>query len=103
MNKPIKEDKPVWDYQQQVTSNEEIFKQMLKKVRPDIFVLMDIIDQTHVNAWVLVKVAQNLYNIASGNKYGKVTCVIDNGTVTFVYGEDAHKINEPVLKPIKTP
>lgn len=102
MDKP-KADKQVWEYQEQVSSNEEVFKALLKKVRPDIFVLMDVIDQTNVNAWVLAKIGQNIFNIASGNKYGKVTCVIENGVVTFVYGEDAHRLNEPALKPVRKP
>lgn len=86
------------DFEAQQQKNEEAFKQVVKSVRPDIFALMDIIDQTHVNAFVLWKVIYALNNIATSTNYGNVVIEIENGVVRFVRGQSAAKVNEPVIK-----
>ena len=86
------------DYEAQQKKNEEAFGQIVKSVRPDIYALMNIIDQTHVNAFVLWKVAYALNNIATSTNYGNVLIEIENGTVRFVRGQSADKVNEPVIK-----
>ena len=85
------------DYEAERKNNERIFKDILKKVRPELFVLMDLIDKTGLNPLILWKIMRHLNNIALGNKYGKVIVQIENGKVTFIYGEEADRINESIL------
>lgn len=86
-------------YQEQTNLNEGVFNQMIKTLRPDIWVLMDILDQTGVNPFVVWKVIYQMNNIAMSTKYGKVVVEIENGTVRFVRGESADKVNEPLILP----
>ena len=90
-------------YQEEVLHNEESFKIMLKNFRPDIFVLMDLIDSTGLNPYILFHVMKHLNNIALGTKYGNVLISIENGVVTFVRGEEATKLNESLKKVDKSP
>jgi len=92
--KPVKEGSI---YQNELENNEELFKTVLKTVRPDIFVLMDILDQTHVNPLIVYQVIRHLNSIAMGNKYGSVRVEIENGTATFVRGEESTKLNEKLI------
>lgn len=84
-------------YQDEQQNNELLFKEMLKKLRPDLFVLMDILDQTGINPLVLWKVARQLNNIAIGNGYGQVTIEIQKNIVTFVRGEEADRVQEELI------
>lgn len=90
-------------YQEETTKNEEAFKKLVHDIRPDIWALMDIIDQTSINPFVLWKVAYALNNIAMGTKYGNVVVEVENGTVRFVRGLMADKVNEPLIKTLSTP
>jgi len=85
------------DYEAQMKQNEFAFKQMLKSVRPELYVLMDLLDETKTNPMILFKVMRHLSNIATGSKYGQVTVYIENGVATFVRGEEADKLNEKVI------
>jgi len=84
-------------YQTEIENNEKLFEEILKNVRPDIYVLMDILDQTDVNPLIIYQVVRHLNSIAMGNKYGSVTVQIENGKVTFVRGEESTKLNEPLI------
>jgi hypothetical protein len=76
----------------------EVFLKMLKDVRPDVWVLTDLLDRTKINYYVLFQIIRHLNNIGMGNKYGNVTIQIENGVVTFVRGEESSKINEQLIK-----
>ena len=84
-------------YQEEQQNNELLFKEMLKKLRPDLYVLMDILDETGINPFVLWKVVRQLNNIAIGNKYGNVTIEIQKGIVLFVRGEESDRVNEELI------
>ena len=84
-------------YQEEQQNNELLFKEMLKKLRPDLYVLMDILDETGINPLVLWKVVRQLNNIAIGNRYGNVTIEIQKGIVLFVRGEESDRVNEELV------
>lgn len=86
------------DFERETENNMEVFKNLIKEVRPDIFVLMDIIDKTEVNPMILIKYIRQLNNIAIGNRYGSVTTQIENGVVTFIRGEESDRLNEPIIQ-----
>jgi hypothetical protein len=94
----MKKAKEELDYYEQQKKNEFAFKEMLKQVRPELFVLMDILDQTSVNPIVIWKIIRQLNNIALGTGYGQVTVQIENGKVTFVRGEDSDRVNEMLIR-----
>lgn len=85
------------DYYKQQSNNEYKFREMLKVVKPDLYVLFDLLEQTRVNYLVIFKVIRALNNIAIGNGYGTVSVTIENGKATFVRGEESDRVNEPVL------
>lgn len=89
-------------YQEEQQNNELLFKEMLKKLRPDLYVLMDILDETGINPLVLWKVVRQLNNIAIGNRYGNVTIEIQKGIVLFVRGEESDRVNEELVIDKKT-
>ena len=85
-------------YQEETAKNEAAFKQMVHNVRPEIWALMDIIDQTGVNAFVVWKVIYAMNNVATDTKYGNVVVEIENNVVRFVRGNHAMKLNEDIIK-----
>ncbi len=89
------------DYYAQMQKNEEVFMRLIKQVRPEWFVLLDLLEQTGVNPLILWKTVRQLYNIATGNKYGTITISVENGVVTFVRGEESDRLNENILVPKK--
>ncbi len=90
------------DYQQQQQQNEEAFRKGVQIMRPDLYVLMQQLDQSGVDFTILLQVIYALERIANGTKYGNVTIYVENGTVTFVRGEESKKLNTSVLKPSLT-
>lgn len=91
------------DYYVQMQKNEEVFMRLIKQVRPEWYVLLDLLEKTNVNPLILWKLVRHLNNIATGNRYGTITISIENGVVTFLRGEESDKINESVLVSEKTP
>ena len=87
------------DYHAQQSQNESVFNEMLRKIRPDLWVISDILNETGINYLVLLKVIRQLSNLSLGTGYGTVTVSVENGTVTFVRGEDSDKVNEKLIKP----
>lgn len=85
------------DYYQQQAKNEFSFRQMLKTVKPDLYVLFDLLEQTGVNILVVLKIIRHIKNIAVGNGYGTITISMENGRVMFVRGEESDKVNEPAI------
>lgn len=92
----MKEDKSQYELEQE--NNLHAFREVVRTARPDIFVLMANLDETHVDGFNLIKVIRHMAQIANGSKYGQVHIMIENGIVTFVKGEEAEKIGTPVLK-----
>lgn len=90
---------PRMDYQEQVRHNEWMFLENLKAVRPDLWMMADLMQATGVNYLPLVHVMRHIANIAQGSKYGEVRVQIQNGIVTFVHGEEISKLNEPAILP----
>lgn len=86
------------EYDAEQKNNMDVFLKMLKDVRPDIWVLMDLLDRTKINYYIIFQIIRHLNNIAIGNKYGTVTIQIEKGVVTFVRGEEATKINESLIR-----
>lgn len=86
------------DYQEQTKQNEAAFAEMVKQIRPEIWLLMDLVDQTGVNPFVLWKVGYAMKNISGDTKYGQVVLEIENDVVRFVRSIHADKLNEPVIK-----
>lgn len=85
------------DYDEEQTKNKQIFYKLVQKLRPDIFVLMDLLDVTGVNPFILYKVVRQLNNIAIGSGWGEVKVLINNKRVVRVAGEDTEKMDDEVI------
>jgi len=86
------------NYEQQQKNNEEAFRKGVQIMRPDLYVLMQQLDQSGVDFTILLQVIYALERIAHGTQYGNVTIYIENGIVTFVRGDESKKLNIPVVK-----
>ena len=84
-------------YQEEKTNNERIFNEMVQKMRPEIFVLMDLLDVTGVNPFILYKTIRQLHNLAIGSGWGEVSILVNNGKVGRVAGTDTEKMNDEVV------
>lgn len=84
-------------YQEEQENNERIFSEMIQKIRPDIYVLMDLIDATGVNPFILYKVIRQLNNVAIGSGWGEVTILVNNKRAVRVTGQDTEKMDDEVL------
>lgn len=85
------------DYDAQQKANQEVFAQVVKDTRPDLYGLMQILDDTKINWAIAWKVIYHLNQVAQTTKYGKVIVEIENNTVRFVRGETASKMNESLI------
>jgi hypothetical protein len=86
------------DYTQQVIHNEESFRVLVKNLRPDIFVLMDLLDTTGINPYIIFHIIKHLNNIAMGTKYGEVVTTVEHGVVTYVSGKETTRLEESLKK-----
>lgn len=77
--------------------NEQVFYQQLRNIRPDIFIIMDILDRTQVNPLVLVKFMRQIRNIATGSRWGTVEAVMEDGIIRVIRGTDTDKVNQQAL------
>lgn len=84
-------------YDEEKVNNERIFNEMVQRVRPEIFVLMDLLDNTGVNPFILYKVVRQLNNIAIGSGWGEVRVLVNNKKAVRVSGEDTEKMDDDVL------
>ncbi len=84
-------------YQEEKENNEKIFSEMVQRVRPEIYVLMDLIDSTGVNPFILYKVIRQLNNIAIGSGWGEVTVLVNNKRAVRVSGIDTEKMDDDVI------
>lgn len=84
-------------YTQEAQNNDALFKGMIKTIRPDIYTLMDILDSTKVNHYVIFHVIRQLYNLFMGSKWGNVVIHVENGKVITVNAEESTKLNEPIV------
>jgi hypothetical protein len=87
------------DYEIQSQANRAVFWSLVQKTMPDFYVLLKEIEDSEVDTFLLTKIARALGLLARGTKYGKVVITVENGIATFVYGEEANRVNLPVLKP----
>ena len=85
-------------YDKEGNNNKKIFSEMVQRIRPDIWVFMDLVDKTGVNPYILLKIMRQMQNIAIGSGYGQVVVVVEKGVVRYVRGEDVDKIELPVFK-----
>ena len=85
------------EYQNEIENNEAFFNEVLKKARPDIWTLMDLMDTTEMNYYVLFKIIRQLNNVALGTGWGKVIVEVENGIVTFIRGEDSDRVGENII------
>ncbi len=77
---------------------------MMKNVRPDMWVLMDVLDQTKINFFIMVKIARALSMISKesgGDGWGSVVIEISNNRCLFVRGINADRLDEPLIEPKK--
>lgn len=91
------QDNSLLDYQKQLSTNEDRFNYLFKKMRPDLWALGDLLNETKVNPFVLMKVARQLKLITMGTRYGQVTISLEDGIVRFIRGEESDRLNEPAV------
>ena len=84
-------------YHEEKENNDRIFSEMVQRMRPEIYVLMDLIDSTGVNPFILYKVIRQLNNIAIGSGWGEVTVLVNNKKAVRVAGIDTEKMNDDVI------
>ena len=85
---------------QKNSSQSEVIE-ILKKFRPDIYVLMDLLDNTGINPYIVFHIIKHLNNIQIGSRYGNVVTTLEDGIVTFIRGEESTRLNE-ALKTVKS-
>ena len=86
-------------------NNKRKFLEMMKAVRPDMWVLMDVLDQTKINFFVIVKIVRALNAISKnggGDGWGEVKVEIQADRVLFVRGVSADRLNEALTIDINT-
>ena len=84
-------------YQEEQKNNERIFAEMIQRVRPEIYVLMSLLDETGVNSFIIYKVIRQLHNLAIGSGWGEVTILVNNKKAVRVSGIDTEKMDDDVI------
>lgn len=91
-------------FQIEQENNKRKFIEMMKNVRPDMWVLMDVLDQTRVSFFVVVKIIRALHMISregGGDGWGECRAEIQNNRCLFVRGINADRLDEPLIEPEK--
>src|SRR3990167_7690823 len=87
------------DYNEQKKINEAQFKEIIKATRPDIWAIMNLLEETKINWKVIFHVIRALGNVALDTKYGNIVIEVENNTVRFIRGTHNMKINELIMLP----
>ena len=83
-------------YQEEVAHNRKMVSELLRKIRPDVWVLMDLMDKTNINPMIIFKFIRQINNIILGTRWGEVMVVICDGVAKHIKGQEIDKIEEPV-------
>lgn len=86
------------DYHKQKQKNETSFKEFVKQSRPDIFSVMEALDNTRVNSHIVVKTIYSLFDVATDTRFGNVSIEIEDGIARFIRGIKANRINTIVIQ-----
>lgn len=84
-------------YQEEMKHNERVFWDVLQRTRPDVFVLVDIMDKHNVDPLIVFKFLRQLINIGEGSGWGEVVIVINNKKVKIMRGTDTERVNVPIF------
>lgn len=96
----MKDDKGLSPFEREKQANkiaEDKFMAELKLVRPEIWVLADILDQTSINPFVVWKVIYAMNGVATGSGWGQIIVEVQDKTVKLVKGVEQTKVEEPLL------
>lgn len=83
-------------YHDQLEVNEALFKEVFKRVYPEFFVLMDIVQQNRVNVFILFRIVRHLVTISSGSGWGDVKILIKRGKVIQIEGSESDHVIEDI-------
>lgn len=78
--------------------NEEMFRDFIKQVRPDLFVLMDLMDKYHLNEYVLLKFIRHIVNIGEGTGWGRIQVFIKEGKVQTIESIESDNVDETITR-----
>lgn len=93
-----KKDNTNLTYSEETENNEKIFKELVKRVRPDLYVVMDLLDETGINVLILLKYMRQLNNLVTGNGYGEVITEVVDRQCTFIRGVESDRLQVPVIE-----
>lgn len=85
-------------YQKEQQQNLKVFKEMVKHLQPELYVLIDLLQETNINPLVIWKTTRALNNINIGTGWGKIEIEVMDRIVTFIRGTENDKLNEPISK-----
>jgi len=80
-------------YQKEKEHNEFEYTELIKRVEPWLWSLRHAIITTGVDYTVIMQIVRAMVMIGLGSKYGEITVKIENNVVTFIYGNEATRIN----------
>lgn len=80
------------------SNNDMIFKDMVKRVRPDIYVLMDLMDRYNINEFVVFKFLRHIISINSGGGWGRIQLYIKNYKVQTIESIESDNVNETISR-----
>ena len=79
-----------------IEQNQSSFQKIIQATRPDIFVLMNLIDEFKINTAIVFKYLYHL-NDLSGDKWGDIVTEVENGVVRYIRGTEKSKLEEPIV------
>lgn len=85
------------DYQEQQTHNEQTFREMAKILNPPLFALVEALDLTKINAYILYRVVHQLEAISNGSGWGSVEILVNDHRCVKVSGTDTIKMNDELV------
>jgi len=84
-------------YDDESKNNNEMFLKILKETRPELSILFNLLEDGKINLAIIINFIYVLNKIISGSGYGKITVDIQENQVTFIRGEEIHKLIEPII------
>lgn len=85
------------DYSQESAENEKAFMVLLKATRPDLWELVETINETSVNPRTLVRICRHIRELADFTHWGSVELLVNDNVVVLVKSVSSEKTSEPAL------
>jgi hypothetical protein len=83
-------------YDEETKTNEQVFNDLTRQIRPDIWEIMESLDKNKINSYLILDVIRELIKVNQGTGWGDIKVEITNRVATRIFSSQHEKIDIPL-------